>query len=205
MTDFERLREIRERLKFKQGDFAALIGLQQGSYSDVERGKANITYNLLGKLYELFKINPIFIMLGEGNWILDNSNNLDKILNIDKNLDKSNKTENGDDNKNDNKHDNKEYILEDNQGAYRVEEEAVQSHKIIKQSDNIAQNQGLSPPEAEILKERIQSLREILKSKEEVLKAKDEQILLLRDKVHTLQYQVNNLLKDGEHNIRDAA
>lgn len=135
MTDFERLKEIRERLKFKQGDFAALIGLQQGSYSDVERGKANITYNLLGKLYELFKINPIFIMIGEGNWILDKSNNSDEILNIDEILDKSNNLDKSEGKVLGKVAGKVGYILEDNQGSYRVEEKQAQyTDKALKHS-----------------------------------------------------------------------
>lgn len=210
MTENQRVKELRNYLKLNQEEFSNSIALKQGSLSDLERGKIGISSEVLKTLIKVYRINPIWLYEGEGemflkldNFYINEEKNF-KLENTEK-YDKSNKTENGDDNKNDNRHDNNGYILEENQGSDRVEEEAVQSHKIIKQPISQVINQGLSPPEAEILNERIQSLKEILKSKEEVLKAKDKHIELLEDKIKTLQNQVNNPLRVGENNIRDAA
>lgn len=49
---------------------AQSVGLQQGSYSDVERGKVNISPGLLKKLVQVYNINTTWLYTGAGDMIV---------------------------------------------------------------------------------------------------------------------------------------
>lgn len=67
-----RLAIAREHVGFKtQSAFAREVGLQQGSYADVERGRANLSADLMEKLVNNFKINLSWIFTGEGEMLLE--------------------------------------------------------------------------------------------------------------------------------------
>jgi transcriptional regulator with XRE-family HTH domain len=72
MTDFERLKEIRKKLTLNQKNFSNALGMTQGAYSDVERGRKSISYNLLNKLADIFHISPNWIIKGQGDIHLRN-------------------------------------------------------------------------------------------------------------------------------------
>jgi transcriptional regulator with XRE-family HTH domain len=66
MTENERLKIIRNELKLTQKDFSDALEIKQGSYSDVERGKAGISALLLKNLIRKFRVNPLWLCEGEG-------------------------------------------------------------------------------------------------------------------------------------------
>lgn len=74
MSENERLKEIRKLLNFTQREFSDALDIKQGSYSDVERGKAGISAVLLKNLIRRFRINPLWLCEGEGEMFIDASN-----------------------------------------------------------------------------------------------------------------------------------
>lgn len=72
----DRLREARKHLGFSQTDFASQLGIKQGSYSDLERGRnKNISESIVLLLKLNFNLNPEWIHNGIGEMILPNLNN----------------------------------------------------------------------------------------------------------------------------------
>lgn len=67
MTANERLKKIRNDLGLSQTEFASKLGMKQGGYSDVERGRFNVSAAILLALQETFKVNPGWIRSGEGD------------------------------------------------------------------------------------------------------------------------------------------
>ena len=74
MSENERLKEIRKLLDFTQREFSDALDIKQGSYSDVERGKAGISAVLLKNLIRRFRVNPLWLCEGEGEMFIDSSN-----------------------------------------------------------------------------------------------------------------------------------
>ncbi len=70
MTDYERLKILRKFLNIQQGEFALSLGLKQGSYSDVERGRSGITYSLLQEICSRYGVNPSWVLFGQEPMIL---------------------------------------------------------------------------------------------------------------------------------------
>lgn len=66
-----RLKFFREHLNLSQGDFAIALNMQQGSYSDVERGKASVTYDLMSKIISIYRLNPTWFYTGEGEMLIE--------------------------------------------------------------------------------------------------------------------------------------
>ncbi len=60
-----RLKEVRNSVGLNQTDFAQSLGLKQGSYSDIERGKANISSHVLMSLIRIYRVNPIWLYDGK--------------------------------------------------------------------------------------------------------------------------------------------
>lgn len=71
MSENERLKEIRKSLDLTQREFSDALDIKQGSYSDVERGKAGISAVLLKNLIRRFRINPLWLCEGEGEMFID--------------------------------------------------------------------------------------------------------------------------------------
>lgn len=67
MTENERLKKLRKDLGLSQANFAEKVGMKQGSYSDVERGKYAVSAGIILALQETFKVNPAWIRTGEGD------------------------------------------------------------------------------------------------------------------------------------------
>jgi transcriptional regulator with XRE-family HTH domain len=61
-----RLKIFRESLGMQQVDFARRIGLQPGSYCDIERGRNAVSLQVLKKAVDLFGLNPAWLLKGEG-------------------------------------------------------------------------------------------------------------------------------------------
>jgi phage repressor protein C with HTH and peptisase S24 domain len=63
----ERLKLLRKTLGLNQEDFATSIGLKQGSYSDLERGRnKNLSESVLKLIQLNYKVNPSWLLTGEG-------------------------------------------------------------------------------------------------------------------------------------------
>lgn len=71
MTENQRLKFLRLHLKISQGEFAKSVGLQQGSYSDVEREKSTLSYSLLKNIATIYNVNADWIITGEGEMLKD--------------------------------------------------------------------------------------------------------------------------------------
>jgi transcriptional regulator with XRE-family HTH domain len=68
----DRLRVVRKKLGFTQSEFAQGLGLKQGSYSDIERGRIkNFSESLLMLLELNFGINPRWVLHEEGDQLLE--------------------------------------------------------------------------------------------------------------------------------------
>jgi transcriptional regulator with XRE-family HTH domain len=62
----ERLKLIRKALGYNQLDFAHSIGLTQGGYSDIERGKNGLSGKVKIMLINIHKINISYLEKGKG-------------------------------------------------------------------------------------------------------------------------------------------
>ncbi len=58
-------------MELTQREFSDALDIKQGSYSDVERGKAGISAVLLKNLIRRFRINPLWLCEGEGEMYID--------------------------------------------------------------------------------------------------------------------------------------
>jgi len=76
MSENERLKEIRKSLDLTQREFSDALDIKQGSYSDVERGKAGISAVLLKNLIRRFRINPLWLCEGEGDMFIESPEGL---------------------------------------------------------------------------------------------------------------------------------
>jgi transcriptional regulator with XRE-family HTH domain len=70
MTESERLKEIRKVLDLTQREMSDALEIKQGSYSDVERGKAGISALLLKNLIRKYRVNPLWLCEGEGSMFI---------------------------------------------------------------------------------------------------------------------------------------
>lgn len=68
----ERLKKIRDFLGLNQKTFCQSIGMKQGSYSDVERGKNQISSNLAMKIATNYNISIDWLLLGQGQMTNNN-------------------------------------------------------------------------------------------------------------------------------------
>lgn len=66
MTEIERLKKIRKTLGLNQKDFGNSIGLTQGGYSDIERGKNGISGTVKKMLILVHKINLAYLEKEKG-------------------------------------------------------------------------------------------------------------------------------------------
>lgn len=80
MTENERLKALRSTLGLTQRLFSQSLEIKQGSYSDVERGKAGISAVLLKNLIRKYRVNPLWLCEGEGSMFIEQKNGVE--LNI---------------------------------------------------------------------------------------------------------------------------
>ena len=71
MTENERIKQLRKHLGYTQRFFSSSLDIKQGSYSDVERGKAGISAVLLKNLIKRYRVNPLWLCEGEGGMFID--------------------------------------------------------------------------------------------------------------------------------------
>jgi len=75
MAENERLKEIRIKLGLTQRMFSESLEIKQGSYSNVVRGKAGVSALLLKNLVRKYRVNPLWLCVGEGGMFILNGNN----------------------------------------------------------------------------------------------------------------------------------
>ena len=76
LTPNDRLKLYRvEELNMSQKDMARALDMQQGSYSDIERGRVGVN-GILTKLIKNFSINPIWLIEGFGRKKLEDAHAL---------------------------------------------------------------------------------------------------------------------------------
>lgn len=69
----DRLRIIRNALGKSQVEFAQALGLKQGSYSDIERGRTkNMSESVLNLLSIKYSVNIDYLLNGEGEMFIEN-------------------------------------------------------------------------------------------------------------------------------------
>lgn len=61
------LRLLRKTIKSTQGDFAKPLTITGGYVSDLERGKARPSQAVLNEIISVYKVNPNFLEMGDGD------------------------------------------------------------------------------------------------------------------------------------------
>ena len=77
MTENQRLKIVRKFLKRTQVDFASSIGLTQAGYSDIERGKNNVSGKIKILLKREHQVNISWLESGDGEMFLPIGENQD--------------------------------------------------------------------------------------------------------------------------------
>ncbi|REE18590.1 transcriptional regulator with XRE-family HTH domain [Paraburkholderia sp. BL23I1N1] len=67
----QRVAQVREHLGLSQDKMARQLGLSLRAYANYERGERAVPVELLRALYEQFSVDPVWLMTGDGNMILD--------------------------------------------------------------------------------------------------------------------------------------
>lgn len=78
-TENQNIKLIREALNLDQITFAKNLGLKQGSYSDIERGRIGVSTNVKEKLYKLYSVNEKWLLTGTGEMFLKDVENFDLV------------------------------------------------------------------------------------------------------------------------------
>lgn len=71
MSEVERIKQVRQVLNHSQASFSQALGIQQGSYSDIERGKIGISSAVLKSLITTFRVNPLWLYVGKGEMFFE--------------------------------------------------------------------------------------------------------------------------------------
>lgn len=62
----QRLKAVREKARLLQPKFAARLGISPRAYANYERGERTITAEGIKALYEMFSVDPIWLLSGPG-------------------------------------------------------------------------------------------------------------------------------------------
>lgn len=63
----ERLAALRNRVRLSQVDFAERLGISPRAYQNYERGEREVPAVVLKLLYEVFGVDPLWVLTGPGN------------------------------------------------------------------------------------------------------------------------------------------
>lgn len=63
----ERLKAVREKARLLQPEFAERLGISPRAYANYERGERTITAEAIKALYEMFSVDPIWLLSGPGS------------------------------------------------------------------------------------------------------------------------------------------
>jgi len=67
----QRVAQVREHLDLSQEKMARQLGLSLRAYANYERGERAIPVELLRALHEQFSVDPVWLLTGDGNMMLD--------------------------------------------------------------------------------------------------------------------------------------
>lgn len=81
MTEGERIKQIRKNAKMTQEEFAKRIGVTQPAITKIENRNRNITEQMRKSICREFRVDPIWLMTGEGDPYIDQSFELTEMLN----------------------------------------------------------------------------------------------------------------------------
>jgi transcriptional regulator with XRE-family HTH domain len=63
----ERLKVVREKARLLQPEFAQRLGLAPRTYQNYEIGERTISAEAIKALYEMFSVDPVWLLSGPGN------------------------------------------------------------------------------------------------------------------------------------------
>ena len=63
----DRLKVVREKARLLQPEFAERLGISPRAYANYERGERTITAEAIKALYEMFSVDPVWLLSGPGN------------------------------------------------------------------------------------------------------------------------------------------
>jgi len=66
MTIHNRLAAVRKERNFTQEEFSEKLGVSRSAYINYERGERELPSSLVIRLYELYFVSPLWILMGEG-------------------------------------------------------------------------------------------------------------------------------------------
>ena len=68
-----RLSALRRKLKLSQKELAEIVGRTTSAVAHWETGRYVIPTEILAKLIELYRVNPLWLLFGEGSMFLDST------------------------------------------------------------------------------------------------------------------------------------
>ena len=71
MSDFKRLKEIREEKRYTQKEFADILDLKQAKIRDMEVGRGKVSTEIALKIEDEFNINLRWLLAGRGDKYLN--------------------------------------------------------------------------------------------------------------------------------------
>lgn len=71
MTPHDRLKQLRYYFGFTQVEMAGYTGVQQGTYSDIERGRSSISPKVTRRLNYNLGVSQKWLKTGEGHMFMD--------------------------------------------------------------------------------------------------------------------------------------
>jgi transcriptional regulator with XRE-family HTH domain len=82
-----KIRQVRQQLRLSQKEMAEKLDLDQSYISDIERGKASISGNVLRLLHDILGISADWLISGKGSPFVKHSNASDVEVYVDPNVD----------------------------------------------------------------------------------------------------------------------
>jgi len=86
MSDYKRLKEVREEKRYTQKDFAEHIDLKQAKIRDIEVGRGKISTDIALKIEDEFNINMRWLLSGRGDKYLNKDSNYVNVNNHNGNV-----------------------------------------------------------------------------------------------------------------------
>lgn len=65
----KRFISVRKHLRLTQADLATSLGFKQSYISNIEKGRNEVTSNIVIAMYRLYSISPEWLITGQGNMI----------------------------------------------------------------------------------------------------------------------------------------